>query len=49
MDGLRKTNLRHILMEFRQGLEALYGPRLVELVLFGSQVGMTLAQTRTSM
>ena len=31
------VKLKHILTEFRRGLEALYGPRLVELVLFGSQ------------
>ena len=29
--------LQHILAEFRRGLEALYGRRLVEVVLFGSQ------------
>ncbi len=29
--------LQHILAEFRRGLDALYGPRLVEVVLFGSQ------------
>jgi len=31
------VKLQHILAEFRRGLEALYGPRLVEVVLFGSQ------------
>ena len=29
--------LQYILAEFRRGLEHLYGPRLVEVVLFGSQ------------
>ena len=29
--------LMHILTAFRHGLEELYGPRLVEVVLFGSQ------------
>ena len=29
--------LRTVLQEFRQGLESLYGDRLVRLVLFGSQ------------
>ena len=29
--------LQQILAEFRQGLEKIYGPRLVSLVLFGSQ------------
>jgi uncharacterized protein len=31
------VTLQHILREFRRGLEDLYGPRLVEIVLFGSQ------------
>ena len=31
------VKLQHILAEFRRGLEALYGSRLVEVVLFGSQ------------
>ena len=31
------VKLRHILGEFRRGLEALYGSRLAEVVLFGSQ------------
>jgi predicted nucleotidyltransferase len=31
------AKLQHILTEFRRGLEDLYGPRLVEVVLFGSQ------------
>jgi predicted nucleotidyltransferase len=31
------VKLQHILAEFRHGLEALYGARLVEVVLFGSQ------------
>lgn len=30
-------HLQHILAEFRRGLERLYGNRLVELILFGSQ------------
>ena len=30
-------NLLRILTEFRRGLEALYGPRLTDVVLFGSQ------------
>ena len=28
---------RQILLEFRQGLERIYGPRLADLLLFGSQ------------
>ncbi len=31
------VKLQHILAEFRHGLEGLYGPRLVEVVLFGSR------------
>jgi uncharacterized protein len=31
------VELQHILAEFRRGLEDLYGLRLVEVVLFGSQ------------
>ena len=31
------VKLQHILAEFRRGLEALYGSRLIEVVLFGSQ------------
>jgi predicted nucleotidyltransferase len=31
------VELHHILGEFRRGLEGLYGPRLVEVILFGSQ------------
>jgi len=31
------ATLREILQEFRGGLERIYGPRLVGLVLFGSQ------------
>jgi predicted nucleotidyltransferase len=31
------VDLWHILAEFRRGLEALYGARLVEVVLFGSR------------
>ncbi len=31
------VKLQHILAEFRRGLEDLYGPRLVEVVLYGSQ------------
>jgi predicted nucleotidyltransferase len=31
------ARLRQILAEFRRGLDTLYGPRLVEVVLFGSQ------------
>jgi predicted nucleotidyltransferase len=31
------VELQQILAEFRSGLEVLYGPRLVDVVLFGSQ------------
>jgi predicted nucleotidyltransferase len=31
------VKLQNILAEFRLGLEAIYGPRLAEVVLFGSQ------------
>jgi predicted nucleotidyltransferase len=31
------VKLQHILAAFRRGLEGLYGPRLVDVVLFGSQ------------
>jgi uncharacterized protein len=31
------ATLRHILEEFRRGLEATYGSRLADVVLFGSQ------------
>ncbi len=34
---MRAAQLETILQEFRQGLEQIYGPRLVRLVLFGSQ------------
>ena len=35
------ARVRQILTEFRRGLDLLYGPRLVELVLFGSQARNT--------
>ncbi len=34
---MRAVQLASILREFRQGLEQIYGPRLVQVVLFGSQ------------
>jgi uncharacterized protein len=37
MDMYRHPQLDQILTELRAGLEALYGERLVKLVLFGSQ------------
>ncbi len=32
------SDVSRIVAEFRRGLELLYGPRLLEVVLFGSQV-----------
>ena len=32
-----KVELQHILEEFRRGLERIYGSRLAEMLLFGSQ------------
>jgi uncharacterized protein len=34
---MRGTKLEQILREFRKGLERIYGARLAEVVLFGSQ------------
>ena len=34
---MRGARLNTILREFRDGLEQIYGPRLVRIVLFGSQ------------
>lgn len=34
---MRAAQLDQILREFRDGLEQIYGPRLVRVVLFGSQ------------
>ena len=34
---MRAARLDQILREFREGLEQIYGPRLVRVVLFGSQ------------
>ena len=34
---MRAARLDQILREFREGFEQIYGPRLVRVVLFGSQ------------
>jgi predicted nucleotidyltransferase len=40
------ANLRHVPVELRRSLEDLYDPRLVEVVLFGSQARNEAAPAR---